>query len=274
MADFWTHILAGEQLIDSMKGTRWGKLLQEKKTLFNFACQGPDFLFYNDFLPWVKEKRGPAFGTLLHQQKIDDLLLLSIDYINEVKDTKEDDLTILQVYIAGLLFHFVIDNWTHPFINSKTDNSVEHKLLELSIDSYLIKEKGGKEAYRIFPVKAIDVGKELPVIIEKFYRKVLNSVTNKSIKIDFINDSYKDMKRVLAIYYSPYRVKKVIFNLLQYLSPLDLSKYNLFYPRNPDYPDINKEDYQEINNLLKRGVKEGKSLINSLFAPLFYIDGT
>ncbi|MFW6007172.1 MAG: hypothetical protein ACOCQ5_04210, partial [Halanaerobiales bacterium] len=88
MPGFWTHILAGEQIIDKIDRTSLLDIIEEDRKFYNFGCQGPDFLYFNNFWPWIKNKDGNIAGGKLHTQKIKSLFLYSSDYIKNKKGNK------------------------------------------------------------------------------------------------------------------------------------------------------------------------------------------
>ena len=69
MPDFWTHVIAGQEMINKSQNERLIALFDENKEIFNFATQGPDFFFYNNFWPWKKEKEGVNLGERLHNEQ-------------------------------------------------------------------------------------------------------------------------------------------------------------------------------------------------------------
>jgi hypothetical protein len=62
MPDFWTHLIAGEKIAAGIKLKDIKSLLDQNYQLYNYALQGADFFFYNNFLPWQKAERGSKKG--------------------------------------------------------------------------------------------------------------------------------------------------------------------------------------------------------------------
>ncbi|MDZ7543944.1 hypothetical protein GNF83_22840, partial [Clostridium perfringens] len=62
MPNIWTHLLFGDE---AMKAAGMSSWIEERKlrNLFYLGCQGPDFLFYHNFLPWKKDKTMNRIGS-------------------------------------------------------------------------------------------------------------------------------------------------------------------------------------------------------------------
>jgi len=252
LPDFWTHIVAGEIIFDSLKDNSLKKILQQNRNYFIFGCQGPDFLFYNDFLPWIRIKRGPSIGQTMHKEKTRELFECGFDYLKKNIDTKDVD--ILISYFSGLVCHYVIDKTCHPFINDRSKNSDEHKVLEANIDVYLVGKYWYEEAFKLSPLVAMDIGYNINTTIENFYRDILYRVYNIN-GVDFINDSYRDMKRVMKLFYCPYFFKRMLLSILNLLIPQNILIY--IYPKSVCHEVISENELVQFEEILFKGISEG-----------------
>ncbi len=244
MPDVLTHILCGHDVIKSLdKNTQ--KTILEKEKLFNLGCQGPDMFFYNDFIPTMKGKRGPKFGKMMHREKTGDFLIESIKYIKE-KTTASSDFNSLITYVSGLICHFGLDRKAHPYIyyfSGKHESDKPetrkyggyHKRLELIIDTILLKERNNLESFRHRAHEEIDVGPFLPKSIVEYYVYTLSKTYAPKEIINFINDSYKDMRAVLKLAYDPSGVKKGLVKIIDKIVKDDIEYSTLIYPREIDY---------------------------------------
>ena len=265
MPDFWTHILGGSEIIRGIKNEEIKEIVKENNKVFNFGCQGPDLFFYNDFWPWIKDKRGPEAGQKMHQKKVKELVLNSYTYLKDMehnKDIDRNDYNRLTAYICGFICHYIIDKTTHPFIFARAGDEQEHKRLEQNIDSYLINKYRGENVCQLPPFKAIYLGKNLPLPIINYYSHVLKEIYNQDKQIDFINDSYQDCRHVLWIFYSPYRIKYNILRFINRLTSIDLTTYS--YQANSRLKLLENEGYQEFETFFQQGIGEGRELINLL----------
>lgn len=272
MPDFWTHIIGGGEILDSMrnyqiKGKSINKLSGQYSKLFNFACQGPDFFFYNDFWPWKKTKRGPEAGRKIQLKKVSKLFLNSIEHIKYMKaNSAEEEYQMMIMYFIGFLSHYVFDKNIHPFVIKKAKAGQEHKLLEILIDCYFVEKNWQLKAHLLSPVKVIDFGDSFPDVILKYYQFILSKIHGFPEDVNFINDSLQDMKRVLQLFYSPSGFKRVGFSLLNKIIPIDISM--LVYPAEPDYDKLTSVEWKELDILKNQAVKEGIELTNIVFSYL------
>lgn len=264
MPDFWTHMLAGELVQEQLPNQQWQTMLTENQQIFNFGCQGPDFLFYNDFWPWISNQRGPEVGTQLHKENIQSFWLTSLDYLQKKKQQNSSSFPQLATYISGMAAHYALDKTAHPFINARTDDFPAHKRLEANLDAYLLKRYKDQQVHKLSPLPPIDVGDNLPPIIKNYYQQVLVQGHSLKQEIDFIDDSYHDFHRVLQLFYSPRRFKIPVFKLLELIFPTNLTLF--VYPTQPDYSLLTEEEFNQFEKLLEKGVTEGKQLIKIIIA--------
>lgn len=257
MPDFWIHVLGGQSVLETLKNSDWKEMLEDNKKTYILGCQGPDFFFYNDFLPWIKTKRGPGIGTRIHQEHTKSLFLESINYLKESQNDR--NFNSLASYFSGFIIHYVIDKQEHPFINARTNNSSEHKVFEAKLDTYFTKKYWNKKVHLLPQASEIDIGKQLPSVIVDFYRVILNRVYGISLDVATINDSYNDFKRVFNVFYSPTGGKRFGLNMLNILLPIDISIYS--YPTEVDYEFLTENEFWEFEDLFKEGVAEGVQLI-------------
>ncbi|WP_432662428.1 zinc dependent phospholipase C family protein [Wukongibacter baidiensis] len=257
MPDFWIHTLGGELVLEGLKDLDWHEMIKNNRKIYNLGCQGPDFFFYNDFLPWVKEKRGPKFGTMIHESHTKALFLQGIDYLKGARTHK--DFSTLAIYFLGFMVHYVIDKHEHPFINARTSTTNEHKTFEMKLDTYFIKKYWNKSAHLLSPSSMVDIGHELPSIIVGFYKEMAARVYEASLETGIINDSYNDYKRVFDIFYSPRGYKRFCLNMLNPILPTNISM--CIYPTNIDNSFLMEKEFLEFEKLFKEGVSEGIRLI-------------
>lgn len=257
MPDFWIHSLGGQLVLDGLESSDWKGMIEDNRKIYNLGCQGPDFFFYNDFLPWIRTKRGPGIGTMLHEENTRTLFLGSIDYLKGVES--DENFSIIATYFLGFIVHYAIDKREHPFINARTKNFNEHKALEMKLDTYFIKKYWRKKVHLLSPSAAIDTGNTLPEAVIDFYKNILPRVYNVKLSDKIINDSYRDYKRVFDIFYSPSGSKKLCLNMLSAIIPLDISTF--IYPTYVDKDFLTSEELLEFESIFKEGVSEAIKLI-------------
>jgi len=62
----WTHMIFGDTVLE--KG---GFPPPGDEKIFHLGCQGPDFLFFHRFWPWVKDDRVNRLGSAMHLRHAD-----------------------------------------------------------------------------------------------------------------------------------------------------------------------------------------------------------
>jgi len=244
MPDILTHIFCGQDTIEHLEDDYWKYIINSKQKIFNLGCQGPDMFLYNDFCPCIKEKRGLPYGRIMHTEKTGDFLVESITYLSQSNFDKNDFGDIFS-YICGFICHFGLDRNAHPYIHyhaGATDLSKKetrrfsgyHKRLELIIDTIMLKERKNTESYKYPVYKEIYVGKNLPRGILDCLTQAIGKIYNPKRVIDYINDSYKDLIKLLKLSYDPLGLKKGLLALVDCLAKYDIEFKNLIYPRSID----------------------------------------
>lgn len=293
MPDIWTHILCGYDTISTLEDCKRKEIIEKRIKVFNLGCQGPDIFLYNDFWPWIKEKRGVKYGRLLHLKKTGDFFIEGLNFLkNKVKNKEE--FNILFSYLAGFMCHFGLDRNAHPYIHyyagvfdkSKPKTikySGYHKKLELIIDAIILKEKRNIDAYQYPVYKEIDIGEELPKVINDFFVYILNKLYKPKINLDFIGDSYNDIKRVMKIIHDPFGYKKVLLNFIDLFVNDQIRYSGLTYPRRIDdiidymnrkhniwnHPCNKEEVYNHsFDDIYDNAVKENKIMIKGAISYL------
>ncbi|MGM0369859.1 MAG: zinc dependent phospholipase C family protein [Bacillota bacterium] len=269
MPDFWTHILGGELVIKELKQEdeqQYLKMITDNQQLFNLGCQGPDIFFYNDFWPWIKEKRGPSIGEKMHQNNVAELFKVSLEFLKQNQNS--GDFSQLFAYLSGFVVHYALDKRMHPFVYQQTNNFTEHKKLEINMDTYFANKYWNKLAHRIDPTSAIDVGNNLPQIVIKYYATTLEQIydiSDNELKTT-INDSYQDYKRVFSLFYSRWRFKRILFKFINPLLEFDIS--TLIYPTHLNYELLSSANYKKIEHLLLQAVGEAKGMSKKVISIL------
>ncbi|RCW49913.1 MULTISPECIES: zinc dependent phospholipase C family protein [unclassified Halanaerobium] len=266
MPDFWTHMISGQKVIKELENDNFRNILYSEMSWYNFGCQGPDFLFFNNFLPWEEESSGLKAAEVMHQQKTKVMLKKLIDYCKNIYNNEqigEKTSKKLLAYTAGFLLHYSLDMKVHPFVYAHDGEGDRHKRIEMSLDIYLVKKEWDTGADFLKPTDYIDLGDRLPIQIEELYSYLLSTVFNYSDKIDFLQKSYLDFKKFHNIFYSPFKFKYIIFKLLNLFVKEDLSLYS--YSEKSNNEILDEEDYRVFYQLFEAGIRQGTELLN-----LFY----
>lgn len=271
MPDFWTHIIAGQEMIEKSDDKELSKLIDKNQKIFNFGCQGPDFFFYSDFWPWIREKKGTELGDRLHHEKTGELILESVCYLKKIKEESLDrEYKKLLTYFFGFISHYVLDFSTHPFIFQKAGEGNPHKRMEMELDIIVMREKWGQDPVSISPLKAFDLGDDLPVFIQNYYLFIIKKLFSLKKEGSYINNSYQDFKKYHRIFYSPHKIKSTVIKLVDSLFSRDIALYS--YAENKRFKlFVEAElDYESFYREYDKGIKEGIRLIQII---LRHLDG-
>lgn len=210
MPNIWTHLIFGQQLMDSL-----GKkpLLEPGRhtRIFNLGCQGPDFLFYHNYLPWKKDKHMNRLGSLMHKEHCGPVL---VDMISAVKEQGRELNDPAVLYVLGFLTHHVLDRNAHPYINYKSGFvKWNHQRLEVIIDTLMVNKHLGLETWKIPVWKQIDIGSRFPDgMVDMFERVIARYFPDLSplIKPGEWNEAYRDMIQAQKLFHDPYGMKRVL----------------------------------------------------------------
>lgn len=252
MPDLWTHIIGGDMVIKEIEDRALYELLVENRKYFNFGTQGPDFFFYNDFWPWVKDKKGPDIGSKLHEKNQAEFLVSTFELLKEKEGSINYPFAVS--YFMGVITHFLLDKHIHKIIYEKTNNGVEHKRFELELDCLLVKKHFNEECYKINPSSYIKSEDKLNTLIVDIYYYNITKLHNQNLQIELINKSYQSMLKAHNIIYSPFKVKAYIFKLLDRFLSINLDQY--VYANLKKYKLLDRSVFDEIYSLFPQYISE------------------
>ena len=245
MPDLWTHIIGGDMVINDLNDRALCNVILENREHFNMGTQGPDFFFYNDFWPWLKKKRGPRIGSLIHTEKPGDFVLSIFEVLREKEGAIQYPKALS--YFMGFITHMIMDDKFHRIINERTYTDQEHKRFELELDCVLVKNYYNQDCHKINPISYIKIGEDMDDLIKDIYYLNITKLYDESIDFALINKSYQDMLKAQKILYSPFKVKAALLNLLNNFLSLELNQYlyananNFYVLTQKDVDDIERE---------------------------------
>ncbi|WP_077623164.1 zinc dependent phospholipase C family protein [Sediminibacillus massiliensis] len=229
MPNIWTHMLFCEELIDNIGQS--SPIARQEKHL-NLGAQGPDPFFYHNFWPWKKEQKVNEVGSLLHTEKCGDFMMdLIISANNYTNQTK--------AYVFGFVTHHILDRNTHPYIHYKAGfEGNKHQLFEVIIDTLLMERFRSFKTWKAPVYKEIDVGKKLDSeICELMHESISRHYIIQEESTQYIQESYRDMKRALRVLYDPYGWKNAV--LSSFISSFSHQPIR----QNKDYLNDNKDPW-------------------------------
>jgi len=231
MPNIWAHIQFGKEVLTSIRADG-PMVLPEWKTAFQLGCQGPDFLFYDRFLPWQPSTDANRLGTLLHSVRCGPFLQSLLEAV--APRPRNDPAT---AYAIGFLLHHVLDRHLHPFVFSRSGfKKWHHQRYETAMDSVLLLRRANVRTGRTPVSPEIDTGGRLPgSFAREFLRIVLEHYPAMSGRITAwqLDGAVAQMQRAQRLFFDPSGWKgRLVFGRLEPFSP----------PREtPDWDVLNDE---------------------------------
>jgi len=199
MPNIWAHIQFGKEVLFRLRADQHMGI-QEWKAAFQLGCQGPDFLFYDHFLPWQTETPLNKLGSLMHNFHCGPFLLSLFD---EVRTRKMDDPAV--AYTIGFLLHHVLDRHLHPFVFSRSGfKKWHHQRFETAMDSVILMQRAGVHTGSTPVAPEIDTAGRMPGqfateflrVVSKHYPKIANQITANQLD-DAIAQMFRAQKHFL-----------------------------------------------------------------------------
>lgn len=226
MPNIWTHFLFGRRLAETI-GLREASAVPQLQRLFQFGCQGPDFLFYHRFWPWQTDGRMDALGTAMHTSECGPFLLDLLEYV-QGKPLHAPE----TVYVLGFATHHILDRKAHPFVFYLSGfRKWDHQRFEIAVDTLVARKLLGIDTWRTPVWKELYVGESLPDGIPELFDRLARRHypdTAERFSPDDWNDAYRDMIRAQKLFHDPSGLKRALtfgqiepFVFKKRLAPLD-----------------------------------------------------
>ncbi len=265
MPDFWTHLIAGEEIAKGIDNKDIKSLLDQNYQLFNYGCQGADFFFYKDFLPWQREKIGPKKGEMVHSlsgKKLFSELLTTYKKRGVYNQAQLPDSKLWQhnlVYLLGFISHYALDRECHPFIIENGGRDEKHKLIEASIDIYMMGEKWDQSPTAVNPLPYYQLQEEHFMSLNYYYHLIFNSIFKEELGKQLVWESYLDLRKYHKIFFAKDTKKYYLLKFLNLMLPQNLSQHCYALNEKEDiWPSGN---YQQFEKHYLSGIKSAQKLI-------------
>lgn len=152
MPAFSAHFLFAKEIMGDLQ--KEADFPVDKNAVF-IGSQGPDIFFFHRALPWQKGKTLRKLGSAMHRAKCGEIIDCFEKYCK-----KSDNRNIAQSYVYGFLLHYALDRVCHPYIYfvqsritdkfPKMNKNSVHNMIELSLDSVLLRKKENAESPKAF----------------------------------------------------------------------------------------------------------------------------
>jgi len=213
LPDFWTHVLAGEEMIAAGGSDHLYRTVEENMEAFIMGCQGPDLFFYNISTPW----RGPVLGKRMHYNG----LRTAFEHVVKYGKAHRSG-GCLSAFLCGYLSHFLVDRYMHPFVLARSRNFTVHKKLENELDSFLLKHHLGISPRAVNPYLMMEFEEGMPEAILGFFQEHLDEIYDFNRGRSTTLSSYRDFKYLQNVLYSPGPVKRTLLRFSGAFIPYNL----------------------------------------------------
>jgi len=274
MPDFWTHLIAGEEIVAGIEDKKIKSLLDQNYQLFNYSCQGADFFFYNDLWPWQKAKRGPKKGQEVHSlsgKKLFNEILKNYKKEGLYAQSQLPDSYFWQhnlIYLLGFISHYALDRECHPLIIKNGGSGEKHKLIEASIDIFIMEQKWDQHPAAVNPLPYYQLQEEHLETLFYFYQLIFSSIFDKKLEAELIQQSYQDLRKYHKLFFTKDKKKYYLFKFMNLILPQDLSQYS--YALNEKEDVWPAENYIHFEKCFNKGIKAAQKLIEQT---LNYLEG-
>ena len=242
MADFLTHILLANAVLERLESRRILEGVNQRRSLYYLGAQGPDPLFFYNCFPASGRGLLSGLGDRMHRKKTGAFLHEGFKRLQNV--SYEKAWTDLAVYLSGYICHFTLDRMIHPYVYWATNKwiwgvdgtprKVTHQQVEIALDVLYWKEIKGICAYKERTSKLVDIGKQWPKGVECFLSEVLSELYGIEADEKELNKMLKDFYRGHDLLFDPYGWKKAIVSYLESLTGGGIKPPKIPYPTEYD----------------------------------------
>lgn len=255
MPAFLTHRAATERVREAL-----GKGVISNKGAFDLGGQGPDILFFRNYMPWRSAKDSLPLGIEMHRDKARALFEKGLEFARCYGRKDKDELIS---YVAGFITHYAIDKNAHPFVydKSRDDSNVHHKL-EFMWDSYTAKEQWDIEPdeFDIYRDVMYDTVGRGPC---EWYRAVAKDVYGRNIGPRVIRQAQYHFAKAKKSLDSVKWPGRMLMNVISRITGFDVG--TMIYPQSRDESLFTTEEYSRMRKMIDRGVGESAEMIRVAF---------
>ncbi len=219
MPNVWAHIQFGKEVLSAIQADSPMEM-PDWKTAFQLGCQGPDFLFYDRYLPW--QTGGTPLnklGSLMHALHCGPFLL---SLLEEARARSADD--PVTGYGLGFLLHHLLDRHLHPFVFSRSGfRKWHHQRYETAMDSEILMRRAGIHTGKTPVSPEIDTGGRMPGGFAAGFLRLSRlhyPALAERIAPEQLDRAVAQMQQAQRLFYDPGGWKgRLVFGQLQPFSP-------------------------------------------------------
>jgi len=266
MPNIWSHIQFGRE-IDAALQLRFLER-PEVRTSFQLGCQGPDFLFYDHFLPWQKSHTAAnRLGTLLHNESCGPFML---DLFDAVRLQARNDSA--RAFAAGFLLHHVLDRHVHPYVFSLSGfGKWKHQAFETALDAAILWRRAGIHTGKTPVSGEIDTGGKLPGgLTEVFYRISCLHYPGLSAELTpaMLDGSVRQFVAAQRLFFDPqgWKAKVLLGRLAPFSPPPEPPAWDILNARRSGWIDpVDRTNVREesVYDLWEHALEDGKQSLRA-----------
>lgn len=266
MPNIWCHIQFGRELDAALKLN----YLQhpEQRTAFQLGCQGPDFLFYDHFLPWQRSHTAAnRLGTLLHNVACGPFL---VDLFDETR--RSGGGRIDEAFAAGFLLHHVLDRHVHPYVFSLSGfGKWKHQAFETALDAAVLWRRAGISTGRTPVVPEIDTGGKLPGgMTDVLYRLSCRHYPGLApeLKPERLDASVRQLVAAQRLFFDPrgWKGRLLLGQIAPFSPPSEPPAWDVLNARRSgwiDPTDRTKTRFESVSELWERALEDGRETLRA-----------
>ncbi|QJD84102.1 zinc dependent phospholipase C family protein [Cohnella herbarum] len=218
MPNIWAHIQFGKEVLRAIHAVQYMEN-QKWRTAFQLGCQGPDFLFYDHYLPWQASTPLNKLGSLLHNLHCGPFLL---SLFEEARVRPLTDPAV--AYTIGFLLHHVLDRHLHPFVFSRSGfKKWHHQRFETAMDSAILMQRANLHTGKTPVAPEIDTEGRLPGGFASDFLRISAihyPIVSKLITADQLDQAVAQMIQAQKLFFDPTGWKgRLVFGQLAPFSP-------------------------------------------------------
>ena len=127
MPGFITHYLGGQAMVAQLPAPMQ-RLINNRAQIFTLGAQGPDIFFY--YLPGLLRKRSRGVGEDIHKSRFGHFFTHMARQLRE--EPRPARQKAMFAYLSGMLAHYALDAYTHPFVYAHTARIDSSRLCEMA----------------------------------------------------------------------------------------------------------------------------------------------
>lgn len=249
-----THAYFSMDLYDRLEDEQKSVLHFYKKELRIFA-QGPDILFFYNFMSFKKGKKIRQLGHYMHNHKTQAFFINLIDYIktNGLENNSE-----IIAFLYGMISHHILDMTIHPYVVYKTGwydrkkkNTYKyfggHEYMETYLDAYMIQTKDRVKpqhfASHAFCFPQVTISRNLEQVIDEVFKRTFNKRQ--------IGHKYALSIKQMKLFYKFFKndktgIKKQFYHVAHILPikmRIPITSYNIKLDKNDYYLNLSRDSW-------------------------------